>query len=135
MAEVSDGAENRSGCLIGRLLGAVARLVLVYPLVCIGSSVGQSAQLELWPDVGTAYEGALAGSLLSLVIGLSLWLGAIARDGWRPLLANAALACVTAVWLATILVGATDRMGTQETLMPWIACLSGSALIALLLRV
>lgn len=134
MTEVNDGAEGRPGCLIGRLLGAVARLVLVYPLVCIGSEVGQSAQSAVWPEMGTPFEGALAGGIAGLAIGISLLVRSRGPDGWRPRLADATLATVTLIWLAALLAGWAGRFTAEDALVPWIACVVGSGAIALVLR-
>jgi hypothetical protein len=134
MAETSDGAERRPGCSAGRLLGAVARLILVYPLVSIASHVGQQAQRALWPEPGAPYEGALAGILLGLVVGLALWGKAISEARWRSRLAEATLATVALVWLVGLLVVHGRPVAATDLLVPWAVCLVGAAGIAALLR-
>ncbi|MBD3291706.1 MAG: hypothetical protein GF393_02180 [Armatimonadia bacterium] len=134
MTEAGNGTEGRPGCLIGRLLDAAARLVLVYPLICMGSAAGQSAQRALWPDLGTPYEGVLAGSMLGLIVGVSLWLSTRGTGGWRARLADATLATVTVVWLAALYAGVGGCLDGQGAWVPWTACLAGAAGIAMVLR-
>lgn len=134
MTVSTDGADSRPGCLTGRLLGAAARLTLVYPLLSIGSQLGQAAENALLPQVGTPYEGALLGAVAGLAIGLSLWLRSLGPAGWRSQLADATLALVSAVWLAALIAGMTGRFTADDLIVPWLACLTGSAGIAALVR-
>ncbi|MFO8082126.1 MAG: hypothetical protein R6V07_17740 [Armatimonadota bacterium] len=134
MPAINDGAESRPGCLAGRFFAGAVRLVLVYPLASIGSLVGQRAQAALLPQVGTPYEGALAGIIVGALIGLSLWRAALAEDGWRPRMADATLATVSAVWLAGLVIVWSTQAPSWELLIPWAACLGGAAGIAALLR-
>lgn len=134
MPATNDGAESRSGCLAGRFFAGAMRLVLVYPLMSIGSLVGQRAQEAAFPQVGTPYEGALAGIIVSALIGLSLWRRALGQDGWRSRMADATLATVSAVWLAGLVIVWSTQAPVSELLIPWVACLGGAAGIAALLR-
>ncbi|MGI5819120.1 MAG: hypothetical protein ACOX9R_13605 [Armatimonadota bacterium] len=134
MAWDTEVAERRPGCIGGRLLGAAARLVLVYPLVSIASRLGQAAQQALWPQVGTPYEGALVGIIIGAAVGLSLWRSAVDPVGWRPVLAGATLVAVSAIWLTALIASSTGLVEGREMLVPWAACLFGSAGIAALLR-
>ncbi len=126
--------DGRPGCFAGRLLGGLARLVLLYPLLSMGSQLGQAAQRALWPAVGTPYEGALVGSIAGLAIGLGLWRSALAAEDWRAALADATFVVVTALWLAAIALAMTGRIGAADLVVPWAACIVGSGAIALLLR-
>jgi len=125
--------DGRPGCLAGRLLGGLVRLVLLYPLLSIGSQLGQTAQTALWPAVGTPYEGALVGAIAGLAIGVGLWRSALATD-WRAMLADATFVVVTALWLVAIALALSGRIGAADLVVPWAACLAGSGAIAMLLR-
>jgi len=128
------GVEGRPGCLAGRLLGAVTRIVLVYPLISVGSQLGQAGETALFPGLGTPYEGALLGALAGIVIGLGLVRGALEPEGWRAQLADATLVLVCVLWLAAVVAGLTGRVGMADVIVPWGASLAGAAGIAGLLR-
>ncbi len=126
--------DGRPGCLAGRLLGGLVRLVLLYPLLSIGSRLGQTAQTALWPAVGTPYEGAAVGAVVALVIGLSLWRTSQGARDRRAMLADATFVAVAGLWLGALALGMTGRLGPRDLVAPWTACLAGAAAIALLLR-
>ena len=125
--------DGRPGCSAGRLLGGLVRLALLYPLMSIGSQLGQAAQSALWPAAGTPYEGALVGAVAGVAIGLGLWRSALGED-WRAMLADATFVVVTALWLAAIALALTGRIAAEDVVVPWAACLVGSGAIAVLLR-
>lgn len=133
MSEVTDGADGRPGCAAGRLLGGAVRLALVYPLVSIGSHLGQAAQQALVADGGTPYEGAFLGIIAGILIGLSLWRRAVEPDGWRGRVADVTLALMSALWLGALF-AMPAGLGAGELVTAWSAGLVGSAGIAVLLR-
>lgn len=135
MAERGHDAGGRPGCVPGRLFGALARLILVYPLVSIGSRLAQAGQTSLWPEVGTPYEGAFVGAVVGLAIGISLWLSAIVTVGWRARLAETALASVCVIWLGAIVGVATGHLAAADVTAPWAVCLAGAGAVAVLLRI
>ena len=134
MPETTDGAERHPGCITGRLLGAVARMILIYPLVSVGSQLGQQAQRALETNSGAPYEGAIVGLIVGLAIGVSLWRKAMSEAGWRGHLADATLVVVCVVWLASLIIGATRPISAQDFVVPWSASLVGAAAIVALLR-
>ena len=131
---MTERVERRPDRVAGRLLGGLARLVLAWPMVSIGLQLGRQVQWKFWPQVGTPYEGALIGSVVGLVIGLSLWRSALRPDGWRPRLADTTLVTVTLLWLGALVVAATRHIPASELMIPWSACILGSAGIAAVLR-
>jgi thiol:disulfide interchange protein len=125
-------AEGRTGCAAGRLLGALMRLVLVYPLLSMGSHLGQAVQEALQPQGDTPYEGAAAGAVVALVIGLSLLRVAMRGTGWRGPLADATFVLVTALWLMGLAATMTGTIAMEERLIPWGACLFVAAVVGLI---
>jgi hypothetical protein len=134
MEHATDEAERRPGCGAGRLPGGLARLALVYPLVSLGSQVGQAVQRALWPGLGTPYEGAAAGVVAGAVVGLSIWRSSLQPDGWRTRLADLTLVLLTAVWAGALVSGTQVAWSGREALTLWAGILIGTALIAGLLR-
>ncbi len=132
----SDGydAGERSGCLFGRVLGGLARLILVYPLLGIGCHTGGVLQQQLRPVAGTPYEGLLAGGTLGLLIGLSLWWSAMRVEGWRAWLAEVTLVLAAVIWLAGLVGAEAGHLSGSGVAIAWGTCLAAATVAAALLR-
>lgn len=124
-------AEDRTGCATGRLFGALMRLVLVYPLLSMGSQLGQAAQRAVLPRGGTPYEGATFGAITALVIGLSLVRVSMRGTSWRGPLADATFVLVTALWLMGLAATMTGTILPEQRLIPWGSCMFVAAVVAL----
>ncbi|MGC9317788.1 MAG: hypothetical protein ACP5KN_07120 [Armatimonadota bacterium] len=98
--------------MLGRIGLGLARLVLVWPVVVIAARAGAWAQQQLAPQTGSPYEGALLGSGVGLIVGLSLWLqGVLSGPGWRKAAPDAVLCLLTLLWVAAA--GLTAARGSS----------------------
>ncbi len=137
MTEVEAGlaAEGRSGCGPARLSRGLARAVLVWPLICMASQVGQALQMRVLPEmVGGPYEGAVLGIVCSAAIGVALWRRAVSGDGWRAMVADLALASIACVWLVAVVLSAARGLPREDAAVAYGAALVGGVLVLLLTR-
>lgn len=134
LEEVRNG--DRPGCLLSRLPGKLLRLVLIYPIMSMGSQGGRWVQTALRPgDVdSTPYEGALLGLALGLMVGVGLWRRAIGAGGWRSDLSQLTLAVLTAIWLVAAALVVAGVIAPEEALIAYAAALTGGAAVLALMQ-
>jgi hypothetical protein len=130
---VASDDRRRPGCHPGRPAAIVARFVLIIPVLCMGSFVARHLQNVLAHNGGTPYEGALAGGVLGLLLGIGLCRRAISRHSRAPLLADLTLVLLSLLWLVAVLLGNWSEIPRGDVAMAFGAALAGATLVLLLL--
>ncbi len=124
--------DERPGCLLGSVLGVIARLVLIVPPVIMGAQAGIWAVAELSTAGSGAHALAATGACAGAALGLALILRGARREGGRSVRADVALCMLSLVFLARVAMAYIAPIEFADIAAAYLAALAGALIVWLI---